>query len=121
MKFPRIVVSIGVIGAALIATASVRADLMPVRSAPSPHLQLAASQSASDIQIAIPRVGGTCAAHSLPRMKAAAAVNPSSKKLSSAKPDAAGPIVPAVGPDGLTWLCREDEEAQQCVCIPFVQ
>lgn len=122
MTFPRTVVSIGVIGAALISTASVRADRMPIQSAPSPHLHLAASQTVSDLQIAIPRAGGSCAAKSLPRLKAAAAaVNQSSKKLSAAKPNAAGPVVPVVGPDGLTWLCREDEEAQECVCIPFVQ
>lgn len=119
MKFPRTVLAIGAIAVAMLAAApaAVHADL-----AASPLMHRAAAQGASDIQVAIPRVGGSCAANSLPRMKAAAAtVKPSSKKLSAAKPDAAGPIVPAVGPDGLTWLCREDEEAQQCVCIPFVQ
>lgn len=83
---------------------------------------LAASQAASDLQVAIPRVEGSCAAKNLPRMTAAtAAAHPSSKKLSAAKPDAAGPIVPAEGPDGKKWLCREDEEAQECYCIPFMQ
>jgi hypothetical protein len=106
MKSPRIFVPLAVIVTAIIAAAGA----------------FAASPAASDLKVAIPRVGGSCAANNLPRMKAAvAATNPSSKKLSAAKPDAAGPIVPAEGPDGLKWLCREDEEAQQCVCIPFVQ
>ena len=29
-----------------------------------------------------------------------------------------GPVEPVVGPDGLLWLCREDEE-EQCICIPW--
>ena len=32
-----------------------------------------------------------------------------------------GPVMPVQGPDGLLWLCREDEEAQQCICIPWFQ
>lgn len=126
MKFPRTVVSIAAIAAAMIAAApaAVGADLAPhgSQSAPLPDLHLAASQAASDLQVAIPRMGGGCKANSLPRMKAAAAqVNPGSRKLSSANPTAAGPIEPVEGPDGLKWLCREDEEEQQCICIPFVQ
>ncbi|MDP2712532.1 MAG: hypothetical protein Q8O56_15055 [Solirubrobacteraceae bacterium] len=33
----------------------------------------------------------------------------------------AGPVIPVEGPDGLLWLCREDEEAQQSICIPWAQ
>ncbi len=33
----------------------------------------------------------------------------------------AGPVEPVTGTDGLLWLCREDEEAKQCVCIPWAQ
>ena len=32
-----------------------------------------------------------------------------------------GPVVPVEGPDGLLWLCREDDEAQECICIPWFQ
>lgn len=32
-----------------------------------------------------------------------------------------GPVIPVEGPDGLTWLCREDEEAAECICIPWFQ
>lgn len=32
-----------------------------------------------------------------------------------------GPVIPVEGPDGLLWLCREDDEAQQCICIPWFQ
>jgi hypothetical protein len=32
-----------------------------------------------------------------------------------------GPVTPVEGPDGLLWLCREDEDAQQCICIPWFQ
>jgi hypothetical protein len=34
---------------------------------------------------------------------------------------AAGPIEPVEGPDDLLWLCREDEEGMQCICIPWAQ
>jgi hypothetical protein len=27
----------------------------------------------------------------------------------------------SAGPDDLPWLCREDEEAQECSCIPRAQ
>ena len=33
----------------------------------------------------------------------------------------AGPVIPVEGPDGLLWLCREDEEAKQSICIPWFQ
>lgn len=33
----------------------------------------------------------------------------------------AGPIEPVQGPDDLLWLCREDEDAMQCICIPWAQ
>ena len=122
MKFPRTLVRVAAIAAALISAASVHADLAPhgFQSATSPHMHLATSHAASDFQVAVPRAGGSCAASSLPRMKAAT-VSPSSKRLSAAKPSAAGPIEPVEGPDGLKWLCRHDEEEQQCICIPFVQ
>jgi len=32
-----------------------------------------------------------------------------------------GPVIPVEGPDGLLWLCKEDEEAQECICIPWFQ
>jgi hypothetical protein len=32
-----------------------------------------------------------------------------------------GPVIPVEGPDDLLWICREDEEAQQCVCLPWFQ
>jgi hypothetical protein len=127
MDFPRTVVSIAMAAAVISAMpGAIRADLVPddriVQSTRSPLLRLANAQAASDFQVAIPRSGGSCAAASLPRVKAAvASTNPGSKKLSSAKPNAAGPIEPVEGPDGLKWLCRHDEEAQQCICIPFVQ
>jgi hypothetical protein len=129
MKFPLTAVSIGAIAAAMISAAPsavVRADLMPnglfIQTAASPLLHLVNSQAASDFQVAIPRSAGSCAATKLPRMTAAAApVNPVSKKMTSPEPNTAGPIEPVVGPDGKRWLCRHDEEEQQCVCIPFVQ
>jgi hypothetical protein len=128
MKFLRTVVSVGAIAAAIISAApgAVRADLMPnghfVQSAASPLLDLVDSQAASDFQVVIPQSGGSCAATSLPRLKAAgASVNPGSKKMISPKPSTAGPIKPVTGPDGLMWLCRHDDEAQQCVCIPWAQ
>lgn len=34
---------------------------------------------------------------------------------------AAGPVEPVDGPGDLKWLCREDEEGQQCICIPWFQ
>jgi hypothetical protein len=93
-----------------------------VQATPSSQLQRANAQAASDFQVAVPRSGGSCASTRLPRIKAAvAAANPGAKKLSSPKPNSAGPIEPVDGPDGLKWLCRHDEEAQQCICIPFVQ
>jgi hypothetical protein len=30
-----------------------------------------------------------------------------------------GPVKPVVGADGLLWLCREDEDEQVCICIPW--
>ncbi|MCC6536852.1 MAG: hypothetical protein IT162_04835 [Bryobacterales bacterium] len=33
----------------------------------------------------------------------------------------AGPVEPVTGADGLLWLCREDEAAGQCICIPWAQ
>ena len=126
MKFPRTVVSIAAIAAIIVSAApfAVHADLAPngFQSAASPLLHLANSHAASHFQVAIPRSGGSCASTSLPRMKAVvAAANPGSKKLSSLKPNTAGPIEPVDGSDGLKWLCRHDEEEQQCICIPFVQ
>lgn len=32
-----------------------------------------------------------------------------------------GGVEPVEGPDGLLWLCREDEDAQECICIPWAQ
>jgi len=32
-----------------------------------------------------------------------------------------GPVIPVQGPDDLLWLCREDDDAQECVCIPWAQ
>lgn len=47
-------------------------------------------------------------------------VNPPDLRLGSG--DATqGSITPVEGPDGLLWLCREDEEEQQCICIPWAQ
>jgi hypothetical protein len=45
-------------------------------------------------------------------------VRPAQIGLGSGNP-AEGPVMPVEGPDGLLWLCREDEEAQQCICIPW--
>ena len=53
-------------------------------------------------------------------MDRSAAVSLDNIKLGSG--DAArGPVRPVEGPDGLRWLCREDEEAQECICIPWAQ
>ncbi|MBM3756284.1 MAG: hypothetical protein FJW38_20130 [Acidobacteria bacterium] len=30
-------------------------------------------------------------------------------------------VEPTTGPDGLLWLCRTNEETQQCECIPWFQ
>ena len=30
-----------------------------------------------------------------------------------------GKVKPVVGPNDSLWLCREDEEAGECTCIPF--
>ncbi|HEV8389213.1 MAG TPA: hypothetical protein VGQ35_05180 [Dongiaceae bacterium] len=126
MKFPRTVISIAAIAAAMISAApgAVRADLTPnghfVQSGPSLLPHLVGSRAASDFQVVIPRSGGSCAANSLPRIKApTASANSGSKKLLSPKPNAAGPIEPVEGPYGLRWLCQHDEEAQQCICIPW--
>ncbi len=35
--------------------------------------------------------------------------------------DTNGPVIPVEGPDGTLWLCREDDEAQQSICIPWMQ
>jgi hypothetical protein len=35
--------------------------------------------------------------------------------------DAAGPVIPVEDADGFLWLCREDEEAQQSICIRWPQ
>lgn len=50
-------------------------------------------------------------------------VAPSSKHLSaeSGGGPSAGRVIPVEGPDGLLWLCREDEEALQSICIPWFQ
>ena len=126
MKVPRTVVSLGVVAAVLISIApgAVRADLAPnghgIQSATSPFLHLVTSQAASDFQAVIPLSGGSCAANHLPRIKApAASAIPGAKKLASPKPTAAGPIEPVEGPYGLRWLCKHDEEEQQCICIPY--
>ena len=47
-------------------------------------------------------------------------VNPASLRLGSGD-TSEGPIQPVEGPDGLLWLCKEDEEAMECVCIPWFQ
>lgn len=41
-------------------------------------------------------------------------------KLAAGDPSA-GPVIPVDGPDDLKWLCREDEEGKQCICIPWFQ
>lgn len=41
-------------------------------------------------------------------------------RLGSGDPGSASPPEPVTGTDKLEYLCREDEEAGQCVCIPFV-
>jgi hypothetical protein len=46
-------------------------------------------------------------------------VNPDKIVLGSGS--AEGRVEPVVGPDDLLWLCREDEDAQECVCIPWAQ
>ncbi|HNP27086.1 MAG TPA: hypothetical protein PKM20_10125 [Nitrosomonas sp.] len=47
-----------------------------------------------------------------------AAVNPNNIKLGFG--DATrGPVEPVEGPDDKLWLCREDEGAQECICIPW--
>ena len=38
-----------------------------------------------------------------------------------AQADAAGPVIPVEDADGFLWLCREDEEAKQSICIPWPQ
>lgn len=30
-------------------------------------------------------------------------------------------VEPTTGPDGLLWLCRSNEQTQQCECIPWFQ
>jgi hypothetical protein len=40
--------------------------------------------------------------------------------LAGPGPDA-GPVIPVEGPDGKLWICREDEEAQQSICLPWFQ
>ncbi len=42
-------------------------------------------------------------------------------KLMANGATAQGPVVPAVDADGLLWLCREDDDAQQSICIPWFQ
>jgi hypothetical protein len=34
---------------------------------------------------------------------------------------AAGLVIPVDGPGNLKWLCRNDEEGKQCICIPWFQ
>lgn len=128
MKVPRTVVSIGVIAAAMISAApgTVGADVVPsgriVQSGTPPAPHLVNAQAASDFQIAIPRAGDSCAATRLPRMSAAIASAPSGPKRKIApSPSSAGPVEPVEGPDGLLWLCRHDDEGQQCICIPWQQ
>jgi hypothetical protein len=42
-------------------------------------------------------------------------------KIALGSGSAEGDVEPVVGPDDLLWLCREDEEAQECICIPWAQ
>ncbi len=57
---------------------------------------------------------------SLKYVDRSAAVNPDNIRLGCGNASR-GPVMPVEGPDGLLWLCREDEEAQQCICIPWAQ
>jgi len=45
-------------------------------------------------------------------------INATDIRLGQGDP-AAGPIEPTEGPGDLKWLCREDEEGKQCICIPW--
>lgn len=42
----------------------------------------------------------------------------SSLRLGTGDPSA-GPVEPVEGPGDLKWLCRNDEEGKQCICIPW--
>lgn len=44
--------------------------------------------------------------------------SPTDIRLGSGDPTK-GPVTPVEGPDGLLWLCREDEEEMVCICIPW--
>ena len=47
-------------------------------------------------------------------------VNPTNLRLGSGNVSE-GPVVPSEGPDGLLWLCKEDDDAMECICIPWFQ
>ena len=128
MKALRTVAAIGAMAAALVSVTagSVQADLMRngdlAQSAPSAGILLVNSPTApSGLQVAVPRIGNSCAATRLPRLKAAGATAGPSSKMTAPAPSSAGPIKPVDGPDGLKWLCRYDDEGQQCICIPWAQ
>ena len=45
-------------------------------------------------------------------------INATDIKLGQGDP-AEGPVTPVDGPGDLKWLCRNDEEGKQCICIPW--
>jgi len=69
------------------------------------------------------RLGAVCAATDVGDLRfrsRSAPVSVDMIKLGTGDP-AGGPIEPVQGPDDLLWLCREDEEGMQCICIPWAQ
>jgi hypothetical protein len=45
-------------------------------------------------------------------------INATDIRLGAGEPSA-GPVTPVDGPGDLKWLCRNDEEGKQCICIPW--
>jgi hypothetical protein len=41
--------------------------------------------------------------------------------LTASEPRSKGPVIPVEDADGFLWLCREDEEGKQSICIPWPQ
>jgi hypothetical protein len=69
------------------------------------------------------RAGVECVATELSELtiRSRAAVVGADRITLGAGDPAAGPVRPVEGPDGLRWLCREDDEGMQCICIPWAQ
>lgn len=125
-----------VIGIALAACAPAKRTFLINSETSSPLLEIAVPRSqaqcaATALRVSVSRAnvlrieacsGGSCGETQLADLAFRdRSTRVAADKITLGSGSAEGPVEPVVGPDDLLWLCREDEEAQECICIPWAQ